>query len=43
VHVRVLTGLIAGVGEESSQAALAELAHAGAELVVDPSTGSVPR
>lgn len=33
VHVRVLTGLIAGVGEESSQAALAELAHAGAELV----------
>jgi nicotinamidase/pyrazinamidase len=43
VHVRVLTGLIAGVGEESSQAALAELAHAGAELVVDPSTGSGPR
>lgn len=33
VHVRVLTGLIAGVGVESSEAALAELAHAGAELV----------
>jgi nicotinamidase/pyrazinamidase len=40
VHVRVLTGLIAGVGEESSQAALAELAHAGAELVP---AGSVAR
>lgn len=33
VHVRVLTDLIAGVGQESSDAALAELAHAGAELV----------
>lgn len=33
VHVRVLTGLIAGVGAESSEAALAELAHAGAEIV----------
>ncbi len=33
VHVRILTGLIAGVGPESSEAALAELAHAGAELV----------
>lgn len=32
VHVRILTDLIAGVGEESSEAALAELAHAGAEL-----------
>ena len=32
VHVRVLTGLVAGVGEDSSAAALAELAHAGAEL-----------
>ncbi|MEU1970738.1 isochorismatase family protein [Microbacterium sp. NPDC019599] len=31
-HVRVLTDLIAGVGEASSEAALAELAHAGAEL-----------
>jgi nicotinamidase/pyrazinamidase len=40
VHVRVLTGLIAGVGEDSSQAALAELAHAGAELVP---AGSVAR
>ena len=35
VHVRILTGLIAGVGEDSSAAALAELAHAGAELVED--------
>ncbi|MGM7668452.1 isochorismatase family protein [Microbacterium sp. A93] len=33
VHVRLLTDLIAGVGAESSEAALAELAHAGAELV----------
>jgi len=33
VRVRVLTDLIAGVGEESSAAALAELAHAGAELI----------
>lgn len=31
-HVRVLTDLIAGVAPESSDAALAELAHAGAEL-----------
>ena len=35
VHVRVLTGLVAGVGEDSSAAALAELAHAGADLVED--------
>jgi len=33
VHVRVLTDLIAGVAPESSAAALAELAHAGAELL----------
>ena len=33
VRVRVLTDLVAGVGAESSEAALAELAHAGAELV----------
>ena len=33
VHVRVFTDLIAGVAEPSSEAALAELAHAGAELV----------
>ena len=33
VRVRVLTDLIAGVAPESSEAALAELAHAGAELV----------
>ncbi|WP_405372411.1 MULTISPECIES: isochorismatase family protein [unclassified Microbacterium] len=32
-HVRVLTGLIAGVAPAPSEAALAELAHAGAELV----------
>jgi nicotinamidase/pyrazinamidase len=32
-HVRVLTDLVAGVAEESSQAALAELGHAGAELI----------
>ena len=31
-HVRVLTDLIAGVSQESSDAALAELAHAGATL-----------
>lgn len=31
-HVRVLTDLVAGVASESSEAALAELAHAGAEL-----------
>ena len=35
VHVRILTGLVTGVGEDSSAAALAELAHAGAELVED--------
>ena len=33
VHVRVLTDLVAGVGEESSNAALAEMAHAGAALI----------
>ncbi|MGL3151459.1 isochorismatase family protein [Microbacterium sp. A82] len=33
VHVRVLTDLVAGVGADSSAAALAELAHAGAELL----------
>lgn len=32
VHVRVLTDLIAGVAPESSDAALTELAHAGAQL-----------
>ncbi|MFT4050936.1 MAG: isochorismatase family protein [Microbacterium sp.] len=32
LRVRILTDLIAGVAEESSQAALVELAHAGAEL-----------
>lgn len=31
-HVRIFTDLIAGVAPESSDAALAELAHAGAEL-----------
>ncbi|QMU96056.1 isochorismatase family protein [Microbacterium esteraromaticum] len=33
IRVRVLTDLIAGVAPEPSEAALAELAHAGAELV----------
>lgn len=32
-RVRVLTSLVAGVAPESSDAALAELAHAGAELI----------
>ncbi|MGX5697473.1 isochorismatase family protein [Agromyces soli] len=32
-HVRVLTGLVAGVAPETSAAALAELGHAGAEIV----------
>ncbi|MFD6053592.1 isochorismatase family protein [Agromyces sp. NPDC060279] len=32
-QVRVLTGLVAGVAPESSAAALAELGHAGAEIV----------
>jgi nicotinamidase/pyrazinamidase len=32
-HVRILTDLVAGVARESSEASLAELAHAGAELV----------
>ena len=31
-HVRILTDLVVGVASESSDAALAELAHAGAEL-----------
>ncbi|PZU48722.1 MAG: nicotinamidase [Microbacterium sp.] len=33
IHVRVLTDLVAGVAPEPSEAALAELAHAGADLV----------
>ncbi|MFT4157640.1 MAG: isochorismatase family protein [Microbacterium sp.] len=33
VHVRILVDLVAGVAAESSEAALSELAHAGAELV----------
>ncbi|WP_336646457.1 isochorismatase family protein [Microbacterium sp. USHLN186] len=33
LRVRILTGLVAGVGAASSESALAELAHAGAELV----------
>jgi len=33
VRVRILTDLVAGVAQESSEAALAELVHAGAELV----------
>lgn len=35
-HVRVLTGLVAGVAPDSSEAALEELADAGAELVPTP-------
>ncbi|UYO97890.1 isochorismatase family protein [Microbacterium sp. M28] len=35
VHVRILTGLVAGVDVDTSAAALAELAHAGAELIED--------
>ena len=42
VHVRILTGLVAGVGAESSAAALAELAHAGAELVPDDAESGAP-
>jgi len=38
VHVRVLTDLIAGVAPEPSAAALAELAHAGAELLESAET-----
>lgn len=34
-HVRILTALVAGVAPVTSDAALAELAHAGAELVGD--------
>lgn len=40
VHVRILTDLVAGVGEDSSTAALAELAHAGAELASSGTAGS---
>ncbi|GAA3941623.1 isochorismatase family protein [Microbacterium soli] len=43
VHVRVLTDLVAGVGADSSEAALAELVHAGAELVdARPEVGQSP-
>lgn len=38
--VRVLTDLVAGVAEASSLAALAELGHAGAELIPSDSVGS---
>lgn len=34
VRVRVLTDLVAGVSEQASEAALAELAHAGAALLI---------
>ncbi|WP_404475319.1 isochorismatase family protein [Microbacterium aerolatum] len=33
VHVRVITDLVAGVAVDTSERALAELAHAGAELI----------
>jgi nicotinamidase/pyrazinamidase len=39
-HVRILTDLIAGVAPESSESALAELAHAGAELVASQTDSS---
>ena len=32
-HVRVFTDLVAGVAAESSETALAEMGHAGAEIV----------
>lgn len=38
-HVRVLTDLVAGVAPGTSEAALAELAHAGAELVASSAAG----
>lgn len=39
-HVRVLRDLVAGVAETTSEAALAELGHAGAEIV---ESGALPR
>jgi len=39
IRVRVLTDLIAGVGAESSDSALAELAHAGAVLATSAEIG----
>ena len=39
IRVRVLTDLIAGVGAESSESALAELAHAGAVLATSSEIG----
>ena len=38
-HVSVFTDLIAGVNPESSEAALAELGHAGAEILESASLG----
>ena len=40
LRVRVLVDLVAGVAADSSDAALAELAHAGAELVESGAAGS---
>ncbi|GAA1465353.1 isochorismatase family protein [Microbacterium thalassium] len=37
-HVRILTDLVAGVAPDTSEAALAELAHAGAELADAPAS-----
>ncbi|MEN2740364.1 isochorismatase family protein [Microbacterium sp. X-17] len=39
-HVRVYTDLVAGVHPDSSERALAEIAHAGGELVVSDAAGS---
>ncbi|MDR5700273.1 isochorismatase family protein [Agromyces aerolatus] len=41
-HVRIFTDLIAGVAPESSEAALAELAHAGAVLAESSALGAAP-
>lgn len=41
-HVRVLTDLIAGVADAPSEAALAEVAHAGGELVTSEAALSGP-
>jgi nicotinamidase/pyrazinamidase len=39
-HVRVLTDLVAGVAPDASEAALAELAHAGAVLATSTAVGT---
>ncbi|BDZ65710.1 isochorismatase family protein [Agromyces mangrovi Wang et al. 2018] len=39
-HARVLTGLVAGVAAESSEAAIAEMGHAGAEIAGSEASGT---